>query len=127
MPYQALADSVLLLHFGVVAFVVLGLPAILLGNKLGWLWVNTLWWRLAHLAAIGLVVVQSWLGQSCSLTQIESSLRTQAGQVGYQSSFIEHWVHRVMYFEAPMWVFTLAYTGFGLIVAWAWFRFPPNK
>jgi len=126
VPYQLLADAVLLLHLGVVAFVILGLPAVLVGNKLGWSWVNDLWWRLAHMAAIGIVVLQAWLGQYCSLTVLESWLRVEAGQVGYERSFIEHWVQQVLYYEAPMWAFALIYTGFGLLVAWSWWRFPPR-
>lgn len=127
MPYQTLADAVLLLHFGIVLFVVLGLPAILLGNRLGWAWANGFWWRLAHLGAIGVVALQAWLGRYCPLTILESWLRLQAGQAGYRQSFVEHWVQRVMYFEAPLWVFACLYTVFGLLVAWAWWRYPPRR
>jgi hypothetical protein len=45
----------------------------------------------------------------------------------YSKSFIEHWVQRVVFYEAPFWVFVLAYTAFGLLVAWAWWRFPPRR
>jgi hypothetical protein len=117
---------ILLLHSGVVVFVVLGLPLILLGNKVGWSWVNNLCWRLVHLVAIGVVVLQAWLGQYCALTELESSLREQAGQAVYERSFIEHWVQRLLYYEAPMWFFALIYTGFGLLVALAWWRYPPK-
>lgn len=127
MPYQALADAVLLLHFGIVLFVVLGLPAIIIGNKAGWSWANNLWWRLAHLVAIGVVALQAWLGQYCPLTILESSLREQAGRSGYAASFIEHWVQRVLYYQAPLWVFAIIYTAFGLLVVWAWWRYPPQK
>lgn len=126
LPYQALADAVMLVHFGVVLFVVLGLPAIIVGNTLGWRWVNHRGWRIAHLVAIGVVVVQAWLGQYCGLTELESWLRVQAGQEGYQQSFVQHWVQRVMYYQAPMWVFSAVYTGFGVLVAWAWWRYPPG-
>ncbi|MEQ8289094.1 MAG: DUF2784 domain-containing protein [Gammaproteobacteria bacterium] len=126
MPYQALADAVLLLHFGIVLFVVLGLPAIIIGNKAGWSWANHLWWRLAHLVAIGVVALQAWLGQYCPLTLLESSLREQAGRTGYTASFIEHWVQRVLYYQAPLWVFAIIYTVFGLVVVWAWWRYPPR-
>jgi glucan phosphoethanolaminetransferase (alkaline phosphatase superfamily) len=126
VPYQALANAVLLLHFAVVIFVVLGLPAILIGNWRGWAWVNNLWWRMAHLVAIAVVVLQAWLGQFCGLTVLESKLREQAGLVGYERSFIEYWVQRLLYYEGPLWVFTLVYTAFGSLVAWAWFRYPPT-
>ncbi len=126
MLYQLFADMILLLHFGIVLFVVLGLPIILLGNRVGWFWVNNRWWRLAHLMTIAVVVLQAWLGRYCSLTTFESTLRAQAGQVGYERSFIEHWVQRILYVDAPMWVFTVVYTVFALLVAWAWWRFPPR-
>lgn len=126
MPYQELADIVLLLHFGIVLFVVLGLPVILLGNRVGWFWVNNLWWRLAHLITIAVVVLQVWLGRYCSLTLLESTLREQAGQDGYERSFIEHWIQRILYFDVSMWVFAVLYTVFALLVIWAWWRFPPR-
>ncbi len=127
MPYQALADAVLLFHFGVVLFVLLGLPVILIGNHLNWAWVNRLGWRLVHLAAIAVVALQAWLGRYCGLTVLESSLRERAGQTGYDGSFIQHWVQRLIYYEAPMWVFIVAYTVFLALVAWAWWRYPPRR
>lgn len=126
MPYEALADAVLLLHLGIVLFVVLGLLAIVIGNRAGWAWANEFWWRSAHLVAIGVVVLQAWLGQYCPLTLLESWLRIQAGQAGYAGGFIEHWVQSVLYYQAPLWVFALIYTALGLLTAWAWWRFPPR-
>jgi energy-converting hydrogenase Eha subunit A len=126
LPYQVLADAVLPLHFGVVVFVVLGLPAIVIGNRAGWSWATRFWWRLAHLVAIGVVALQAWLGQYCPLTILESWLRVQAGESGYTVSFIEHWVQSVLYYQAPLWVFASIYTAFGLAVAWAWWRYPPR-
>ena len=126
MAYQALANAVLLLHFGVVLFVVLGLPAIVLGNRAGWSWPNAPGWRLTHLIAIAGVALQAWLGRYCPLTVLESWLREQAGRSAYASSFIEHWVQRVLYYQAPLWVFAILYTAFGGLVAWAWWRHPPR-
>ena len=127
MPYQLLADAVLLLHFGVVIFVIGGLVVVVAGNLRGWRWVNGWLFRLAHLAAIAVVVAQSWLGQLCPLTTLESWLRVQAGSPAYAESFIEHWVQRILFFEAPFRVFTIAYTVFGLLVIAAWWFFPPRR
>ena len=125
--YADLADAVLVLHLGVVLFVVGGLVAIVVGQRRGWPVVDGLGFRLAHLAAIAFVVAQAWLGQECPLTTLESWLRAQGGTAGYATGFIEHWVGRLLYYHAPPWVFTLAYTGFGLLVALAWWRFPPRR
>jgi len=125
-PYRQLADAVLVLHLGIVVFVVGGLLLVVAGNLLRWRWVNAAWFRAAHLLAIGVVAVQTWLGQMCPLTTLETWLRTQAGLTGYQRSFIEYWVQRVLYCEAPSWVFALAYTVFGVLVLLAWWAYPPR-
>jgi len=104
-----------------------GLVVVLAGNWLHWRWVNHLWFRLAHLAGITVVVVQAWLGQYCPLTTLESWLRIQAGGASYSTSFIEHWLQRLIYYEAPAWVFVLAYTLFAALVVAAWWRYPPGR
>jgi len=127
ISYQFLADAVLLLHFGVVLFVVVGLLVIVVGNLLQWRWVNHWWFRLAHLSAISFVVAQSWLGKSCPLTTLESWLRIQAGSSAYSKSFIEYWIQQLIYYDAPFWVFTVAYTSFAALVLLAWWRYPPRS
>jgi polyferredoxin len=124
--YRLLADVVLTLHFGVVAFVVGGVVFVILGNLSGWRWVNALGFRLVHLAAIAIVVAEAWLGATCPLTRLEMWLRAQAHSATYSRSFIEHWVQRLLYFDAPPWVFVLAYSLFGLLVVALWIRFPPG-
>ena len=126
LPYQLLADAVLVLHFAVVLFVVGGLFLIVAGNLLAWRWVNSPWFRVGHIAAIGVVVAESWLGIICPLTAAEVWLRIRAGSTFYRESFIEHWVQRLLFYEAPPWVFSAVYTLFGLLVAAAWWYFPPR-
>ncbi|MFN7783038.1 MAG: DUF2784 domain-containing protein [Lysobacterales bacterium] len=127
MAWTLAADVVLFLHLCVVVFVVLGLGLIVLGNLRGWRYVNAWWFRLGHLATIGVVVAQSWLGVVCPLTTLELWLRTQAGEATYAGGFIEYWLSRLLYFEAPAWVFVLAYSAFGLCVLAAWWRWPPQR
>lgn len=128
MPYRLLADAVLVLHLGVVLFVVGGLVCVFVGNVAGvWRWVNSLTFRLVHLAAIGLVVAQSWLGQECPLTILESWLRVQSGADGYEKGFIEHWVQWLIFYQAPPWVFTALYTLFALLVLATWVAYPPRR
>jgi hypothetical protein len=126
MPYQLLADVVLAAHFAIVVFVVGGLVLIVAGNFYGWRFVNGWWFRLAHLAAIAVVVAQAWLGVVCPLTTLESWLRVRAGEAAYEASFIEHWLTRLLFYDAPAWVFTAAYTLFGGAVVATWWRFPPQ-
>lgn len=127
MPYQFLADAVLVFHFGLVVFIVAGLAIIVFGHRCGWRWIDGWGFRVAHLVAIGVVVVQSWSGRVCPLTTLEAWLRTRAGQQPYAGSFVEHWVQRILFYDAPGWVFVLTYTVFGLLVLAAWWRYPPHR
>ncbi len=124
LPYPFLADLVLALHACIVAFVVGGLVLIVAGNLRGWGWVNAPWFRLLHALAIAVVVGQAWMGVACPLTTFEMWLRARAGMATYSDSFIGHWLQRLLFFDAPGWVFTLAYTLFALLVAGVWWRFP---
>lgn len=126
VPYQLLADLVLALHVALVVFVVGGLVVIIAGNLRRWQWVNALWFRAAHLVAIAVVVAEAWFGVICPLTSLEVWLRVQARATTYTGSFIEHWLQRILYWQAPEWVFTAVYTLFGLAVAATWWYFPPR-
>ncbi|MET0168339.1 MAG: DUF2784 domain-containing protein [Vicinamibacterales bacterium] len=126
-PYQLLADVVLSLHVAIVVFVGGGLVLIIVGNLCAWHWVNVLWFRLAHLAAIAIVVAEAWFGAVCPLTSLEMWLRAKARATTYAGTFIEHWLQRILYYEAPAWVFTLGYTIFALIVVATWWYFPPRS
>jgi hypothetical protein len=125
--YQLLADAVLSLHVAVVVFVVGGLILIVVGNLRAWAWVNAWWFRLAHLATIAFVVAEVWLGATCPLTSLEMSLRVKARAGTYEGSFIEHWLQRVLYYDAPGWAFTVAYSLFGVAALAVWRYFPPRS
>jgi hypothetical protein len=124
---QLLADAVLALHFAVVVFVIGALVFIIAGAPRGWRLALSPGFRLAHLAAIAVVVAQAWLGQVCPLTTLEMWLRAKARATTYSGSFIEHWIARLLYWDAPGWVFTLAYSVFGLVVLATWWIFPPRR
>ena len=124
--YRLLADFVLVAHAAFVAFVILGLILILCGGFLGWKWVCNPWFRAAHLACIGIVVLQSWFGIICPLTTWEMRLRELSGDETYGGTFVAHWLHRLLFVQAPMSAFVIAYTLFGLAVVISWIRFRPR-
>lgn len=130
MSSQALiffADVILMIHVLFVVFVVGGLIVIYLGLFMQWRWVRNIWFRLAHLAGIGIVVLQSWFGVICPLTTFEMWLREQAGAQTYQGSFIQHWLQTLLYYDAPAWFFVLCYTAFGTLVLASWFVVKPQR
>lgn len=126
MPYQLLADLVLATHVGLAVFVAGGLALILIGNLRSWVWVNGLWFRLLHLAAIGVIVAETWIGLNCPLTTLEMWLRAKARATTYSGGFIEHWLQKLLYYDAPTWAFAVGYTLFGLLVVATWWYFPPT-
>jgi polyferredoxin len=104
-----LADGLLVVHFAIAAFISGGLILVWIGAALGWGWVRNPWFRYLHLAAIGLVAAEALLGMACPLTVWEDLLRG-----GTRSeSFIGRWLQRLLFYQAPEWVFTAVY------VAWA--------
>ena len=126
--YLLCADLVLVAHFGYVAFVVLGLLLVWVGYFRRWGFVRNFWFRLAHLLAIAYVAAEALLGIVCPLTVWEDKLRLLAGGGGqYQGSFVEHWLHRVMFFQAEAWVFTVAYLGFFLAVLASFWVVRPRR
>ncbi|MGB1141725.1 MAG: DUF2784 domain-containing protein [Halioglobus sp.] len=127
MIFTLLADVVLVLHVAFVAFVVLTVPCIYLGKACNWRWVSYFWLRVVHLAGIGIVTAQAWAGVVCPLTDLEMWLRRQGGEDTYAGSFIEHWLHRVLYWELPAWVFVAAYSLFAVLVIFTWIIVPPQK
>ena len=121
-----LADLILVTLAIFVAFVVVEVAAVLFGKHRHWCGVRNLRFRLAHLAAIGFVIAESWLGMVCPLTVWESRSREAAGGETYSSSFIQHWLHEILFYDLDPWIFTVAYTTFGILVLVAWLLVPPE-
>ena len=122
--YRIAADLTVTLHLAYVAFVVLGLGAVLVGYFGRWEWVRNRWFRGGHLAMIVIVVMEAWAGVTCPLTTLEQALRERAGETIYSGSFVANAVHDLLFFDLPEWCFTLVYTVFGTLVLSTLFLVP---
>lgn len=118
-----LADIVLMIHFLYVLFVVGSLPVIWLGAWFKRSFVRNRWFRYVHLGAIALVVAESWMGVVCPLTVWENALR----RVETDGSFIQHWLHRIMFYDVPEGVLTAVYVLFAGLVAMTFKWVPPAR
>ena len=87
MPYRLLADLVLILHAGFVAFVVLGALLALRWPRIAWIHVPVVLWG----AGI------EFVGGICPLTPLENHWRRLAGELGYPGGFIEHYIVSALY------------------------------
>jgi hypothetical protein len=119
-----LADLILAVHFAFVAFVVGGYAAILAGATFGWRWIRNRTFRFAHLAAIGFVALEAVIGMACPLTVWEDALRRTGPEA---PSFIARWLSRLLYYDFPPWVFTVAYVTFAIAVTFTLWLVPPNR
>jgi hypothetical protein len=118
-----LADVVVAFHLLIVLFILLGVPLVYLGAALRWTWVRSRRWRMLHLGAILFVAAESLLGITCPLTVWEDTLRGQRTAGG----FIERWIDRLIFYDAPVWVFTMAYMAFAVLVLVTWIVVPPTR
>jgi hypothetical protein len=110
-----LADIVLIAHFLYVGFVIGGLLAVWFGAFFRWQWIRNFRFRLIHLIATAFVALESLSGVVCPLTEWENKLRSSSG-FGYRTSFMQHWIHRILFYQAPEYVFTTIYVLFTLLV-----------
>ncbi|MDV6343125.1 DUF2784 domain-containing protein [Nitrosomonas sp. Is37] len=115
-----LADIILAIHFLFVLFVVGSLPLIWIGAWLHLKFVRSLVFRLTHLAAILFVVGESLIGIICPLTRWEYELRG----IEAERSFIQYWLHRMLYYDFPEGVLTASYVVFAFLVVIT-FKFVP--
>ena len=74
-----------------------------------------------------LVAAQAWLGIACPLTLLENRLRLQAGDPGYRRGFVIDWVERLLFYQAPDWVFLLLYSLSALLIALTFAAYPPRR
>ena len=87
MLYRLAADLMLVLHFGFIAFVVVGAVGIMRWPRLAWLHVPAAAWG-------------AWIeisGGICPLTTLENRFRLSAGGEGYATSFVEYYLLPVIY------------------------------
>jgi len=103
------ADALLVLHFLIAGFIAAGLILVWIGALARWSWIRNPWFRYLHLAAIVFVAAEALLGHACPLTLWEDLLRGGARP----DTFIGRWVYRLLYYDAPEWLFTALYS------AWA--------
>ncbi len=129
MNAAALADAVLVLHMGYVAFAVGGEVVVLLGAALGWGWIRNRAFRLTHLAAVALVAVESLTGALCPLTVWEYRLREAAGGAagGEPVSLVARLIHAVIFYDFPPWFFVALYVTWTAVVVATFFAVPPAR
>jgi hypothetical protein len=124
MNYALLADLIVAIHVAYVSYIVIGQMAIMVGAWRGWQWIHNRWFRATHLLAITTVALEAVFGIACPLTVWEDELRRAAGNDVSAGTFVGRFLHRVIFYELPPWVFTTIYVAFALVVLASLFWVP---
>jgi hypothetical protein len=85
--YRLLADVTVVFHLAFVLFAVAG-------ALLVWRWPKVAW---VHVPAAIWGAVIEFAGWICPLTPLENWLRRAGGEVGYSSTFVEHYLIPILY------------------------------
>lgn len=107
MGWDWLVTVVLGLHFGYVAYVVLG-------GFLAWKWPKAFW---PHLVACVWGVLIAFGRVDCPLTWAEREARRLAGQSQTVEGFVDRFFDNVIYHEDYVWLMQL---GIAVLVAFCW-------
>ena len=85
--YRFLADMVVVVHLGFIAFVAVG-------SLLVWRWPRLLW---PHLAGVAWAAAIVTIGFTCPLTPLEKHFRARADGTPYAGGFVDHYLEDVVY------------------------------
>ena len=127
MACLLLADIIAVIHFGYVIFVILGFTLIVVGIILKWKWIRNFWFRIIHLAAIAGVALEALMGINCPLTILEFRLRYGSYLSDKKVSFIGNIIDSILFYNAPMWLFTIIYSSFAVVVVITFIMAPPTR
>jgi hypothetical protein len=122
----ALAQAILAVHIAIAGFVVFGLVAIPLGARFGWPFVHIFWWRLLHVAAMGIIALQKLMGNSCFLSIWEFRLVEIASRIPHPTPLFQTIGEHVLYWNLPLWFFAALYSVLFVFVVALWFVVPPS-
>lgn len=111
MTYRVIADTAMVLHFGFLAYLVVG-------GFIAWRWRWTIWPHIVTAGyGLGIVVI----GWDCPLTHVENWGRANAGQETLPTTgFIDHYLTGIIYPEDDL---ALAQGAAAVAVVASWIGF----
>ncbi|MFP4358110.1 MAG: DUF2784 domain-containing protein [Puniceicoccaceae bacterium] len=87
MIFAILATATMVLHFAFILYAVFGAAGVWFAPRTAWIHIPVFIWA-------GGIMFSGWI---CPLTPLENHWRDLAGQEGFDGSFIEHYIGRIVY------------------------------
>jgi hypothetical protein len=128
------ADAILAMHFGWIAFVIVGQLLIMLGIVLRWRWIRNFAFRFLHLFMMVVVALESMFAVPCPMTVWERRLRgLQPGdilQYTESDSLIAQYLGNLIFVDSESGpgaiVFVTAYVSFAALIIVSFLVAPPR-
>ena len=120
------ADVILIVHLVYIVFIILGLILIAIGALARWRWIRSPWFRVAHLSAILVPLIETAIGLECPLTSLENLARMRAGQAAYGGSFVVYWLRLIIFHDWPPTTFAILYATIAVLILASFVLIPPE-
>ncbi|AYC33610.1 DUF2784 domain-containing protein [Pseudomonas cavernae] len=120
--YRLAADAVVVVHGLFILFVLCGGLLVLRWPRLAWL----------HLPAAGWGALVELRHLVCPLTPLENSLRQAAGEAGYATGFVEHYLIPLIYppgltVQVQLWLGGAVILVNLVVYGWLWLRWRKGR
>lgn len=127
MTAKLIADSLVLIHFVWICFMLLGCVVSVVGLwRRGWL--EWFWFRTIHLIGIFFVAFLVVIDRQCPLTIWENSLREHYDpNSSYAGSFIVHQLERLVYPDVNQLIVQIPTISLAILTMIIFFWRPPNR
>ena len=120
------ANLIALLHLAYFLFIVLGTVAIVVGPTRGWTWVRNLPFRLLHIAAVYVVLIEDTLGIPCPLNVMQWGLRTASGGPQEATAGVGGLLDALLFRTIPGWSLDVMYWSLGVALLVLLYFVPPR-
>jgi hypothetical protein len=126
MLTHLLANFVAALHLAYALFVILGTIAILVGAGLGWTWIRSFPFRVLHIAAVYIVLLEEVFGIQCPLNVLAWELRSASGGPAEATEGFGGLLDGLLFRTIPGWALDVLYWSLGVGLLVLLFVVPPR-
>ena len=113
MLYKILADTVILLHFLWIVFLMFGAVPGVRNSAI----------KIVHISGLAFAVISELFDWYCPLTYLEIWLKSKyAPSMTYTGSFIIHYLEKIVYIEIPWYLITISIVLLCLFNGWVYIR-----